>query len=245
MTLLLWCFLYAVSLIYSAHGKGCVLLDSYSFDKVTSKFEASLIKFDTAYPYGSKHDAYEAVCESTYSSPELLVGEVQVKDYGEKDNQDLAKKYDAESNDFPVVKLFVKGKEPVTFQYTGEKDFTTDALKKFVRENSNIYIGLLGCLEEFDKLASQFSKTKCPEERKKILEQAEALWNKAQGNRENKSAETYVKVMRKVLEKGNEFIVHENDRVSNIINGKISAEKKSEMRERMNILVSFEHHDEL
>jgi endoplasmic reticulum protein 29 len=49
--------------------------------QITSKFPASLIKFDTAYPYGAKHDAFEAVCESAYSSPELLLGEV-----GQKNN---------------------------------------------------------------------------------------------------------------------------------------------------------------
>ncbi|KAL1140809.1 hypothetical protein AAG570_000737 [Ranatra chinensis] len=220
-------------------SKGCVQLDTYSFDKITSKFTASLIKFDSAYPYGPKHDAFEAVCEAAYSSPDLLIGEVQVKDYGDKINEDLAKKYNVNKDDYPLVKLFVKGKEPINFQANDDKEFTADNLKRFVRSKSGVYIGLPGCLEEFDKLAGRFLKTSCPEEKKKILNEAELLWDKAKGNRENKSAETYVKIMRKMLEKGDDFVANESTRVENVLKGKINKEKQIEMEERVNILHSF------
>lgn len=225
--------------------KGCVQLDTYSFDKITSKFEASLIKFDTAYPYGAKHDAFEAVCEAAYSSPDLLVGEVQVKDYGEKDNEDLANRYGVTKDDYPTVKLFTKNNEPVTFIYKDDKDFTSDNLKKFIRSKSQVYIGLPGCLEEFDKIATSFIKAKNIEDKKLLLKEAEDLWDKAKGNRENKSAETYVKVMRKVIEKGPDFLTSESTRVENVLKGKINKEKQTEMQERVNILQSFSMHDEL
>ncbi|KAK9504118.1 hypothetical protein O3M35_010524 [Rhynocoris fuscipes] len=226
-------------------GKGCVQLDSYSFDKITSKFQAALIKFDTAYPYGPKHDAYEAVCESAYSSPDLLTAEVQVKDYGDKENEDLAKRYNVNKENFPVVKLILKDKEPITFTVKDEKDFNADNLKRFIRSKTNVYIGLPGCLETFDKLAGKFIKSSDVEERKKLLVEAEELWNKAKGNRENKSAEIYVKIMRKMLEKGDDFVKHESSRVENVIKGKISKEKLAEMQEKVNILQSFIIHDEL
>nr|BAN20799.1 endoplasmic reticulum protein erp29 [Riptortus pedestris] len=224
--------------------KGCVQLDTYSFDKITSKFEASLIKFDTAYPYGAKHDAFEAVCEAAYSSPDLLVGEVQVKDYGEKDNEELAKRYGVIKDNYPTVKLFTKN-GPVTFVTNDDKDFTSDNLKKFIRSKSQVYIGLPGCLEDFDKIATEFIKTKNIDEKKSLLKKAENLWDKAKGNRENKSAETYVKIMRKILEKGPEFITNESVRVENVLKGKINKEKQTEMQERVNILQSFSIHDEL
>ncbi|XP_073984511.1 endoplasmic reticulum protein 29-like protein wbl [Rhodnius prolixus] len=232
-------------LINGIFSKGCVQLDSYSFDKITAKFQASLIKFDTAYPYGQKHDAFEAVCESAYSSPDLLTGEVQVKDYGDKDNEDLAKRYGITKDDFPAVKLFLKDKDPVTFTVKDDKDFNADNLKRFIRSKSTVYIGLPGCLETFDKLAAKFIKSNNVEERKKLLLEAEQLWDKAKGNRENKAAETYVKIMRKMLDKGDDFVKNESSRVENVIKGKISKEKLAEMQEKVNILQSFTHHDEL
>lgn len=227
--------------------KGCVQLDTYSFDKITSKFEASLIKFDSAYPYGAKHDAFEAVCEAAYSSPDLLVGEVQVKDYGEKDNEDLAKRYGVTKDDFPSVKLFTRNnKEPVAFVVKDDKEFTADNMKKFIRSKSQVYIGLPGCLQEFDKIAAKFLKANSVEDKKQLLSEAETLWNKAKGNRENKSAETYVKIMRKIIDKGNTFISNESSRVENVLKGKINKEKQTEMQERLNILQSFgTTHDEL
>ena len=68
-------------------------------------------------------------------------------------------------------------------------------LHVWFRSKSGVYIGLPGCLEEFDYIASQFGKSKCPEEKKDLMKKAEQLWDKAKGNTENKSAETYVKVI--------------------------------------------------
>lgn len=122
--------------------------------QVTSKFAASLVKFDVAYPYGPKHEEFLKVAEAAQLTDDLLVAEVGVKDYGDKDNSDLADKFKVAKEDFPVVKLFVRGRaDPLSF--TGE--FTADELKKFVRGHSEVYIGLPGCLEAFDQLAKQFA----------------------------------------------------------------------------------------
>lgn len=51
--------------------------------------------------------------------------------------------------------------------------------------------------------------------------------------------------MRKVIEKGPEFITSESARVENILKGRINKEKQTEMQERVNILQSFSSHDEL
>ena len=40
---------------YSQVLEGLLPLDKISFDKITSKFEYSLIKFDVGYPTGEKH----------------------------------------------------------------------------------------------------------------------------------------------------------------------------------------------
>ncbi|XP_049794031.1 endoplasmic reticulum resident protein 29 [Schistocerca nitens] len=222
--------------------KGCVPLDSYSFDKIISRFKASVIKFDVAYPYGEKHEEFAKVSHATHDIPDLLIGEVGVKDYGEKENSDLAERFKVTKDDFPVVKLFLQGKEePVTFTDT---DFTADNIKKFIRKYSGIHIGLPGCLETFDKLAGKFSETNDKEAKKTILREAEDEWDKTKGKVDQQKAETYVKMMRKALEKGDEFIPNEMKRVQNLAKGKLSKEKKEEMQHRLNILQSFTH-DEL
>lgn len=152
---------------------GSVELDEYSFDKITGKFEASLIKFDVAFPYGDKHDAFVALAKDAKDVEDLLIGEVGVKDYGEKDNEELARKYGATKENFPIVKLFIKGRsEPIPFD--DSKGFTTDELRRFVRENTGIYLSLPGCIKELDKLAIKFMKTK-GDDRKHILKETENL----------------------------------------------------------------------
>ena len=163
-----------VSFAYQASTtSGTVELDEFNFDKITNKFEASLIKFDVAFPYGDKHDAFVALAKDSADVEDLLIAEVGVKDYGEKDNEALAKKYGAVKDNFPVVKLFIKGKsEPIPFN--DAKGFTSDELRRFVRENSGLYLNLPGCVKEFDKLAIQFMKSK-KDDRKKVLKKTEEL----------------------------------------------------------------------
>ncbi|KAK6636412.1 hypothetical protein RUM43_010073 [Polyplax serrata] len=226
----------------AADCKGCVQLDTYSFDKVVSKFKASVVKFDVAYPYGEKQEEFGKVSESAYSINDLLVAEVGVKDYGDKENLDLAEKYGVKKDEFPVIKLFVQGKtKPVTFT----NDFKAENIQKFIRQNSGVYIGLPGCLEEFDQIAMEFSKQVSIEKKKQLLRKMENLWDSATGKSNQKSAETYVKTMRKIIEKGNEFADSELKRIQNILKGKLSKEKQSEMQYRMNILQSFRGKDEL
>jgi len=221
--------------------KGCVPLDIFTFDKIISKFKAAAIKFDVAYPYGTKHDEFAKVAEAAHTVPDLLVGEVGVKDYGEKENADLAERYKVNKDDFPIVKLFVAGvSEPYTFS---DSEFTADNIKKFIRTKSNVHIGLPGCLETFDKIAAKFSQATDPDVKKALLREAEDLWDNTTGRADQKTAEFYVKTMRKALDKGGDFVSNELKRVQSLAKGKISKEKKEEMQQRINILQSFQHEE--
>jgi endoplasmic reticulum protein 29 len=221
--------------------KGCVPLDIFTFDKIISKFKAAAIKFDVAYPYGTKHDEFAKVAEAAHTVPDLLVGEVGVKDYGEKENADLAERYKVNKDDFPIVKLFVAGvSEPYTFS---DSEFTADNIKKFIRTKSNVHIGLPGCLEAFDKIAAKFSQATDPDVKKALLREAEDLWDNTTGRADQKTAEVYVKTMRKALDKGDDFVSNELKRVQSLAKGKISKEKKEEMQQRINILQSFQHEE--
>jgi endoplasmic reticulum protein 29 len=92
------------------------------------------------------------VAEASHLVNDLLIAEVGIKDYGDFDNQEIANKFNVKKEDFPVLKLFVQGKDkPIDY---GNKDFDADTIKKFIRSSSNVYIGLPGCLESFDGIAA-------------------------------------------------------------------------------------------
>lgn len=78
--------IYFLNILYkvTASCKGCVELDSMTFDKVISKFDYAIVKFDISYPYGEKHEQYEEFAKAASDVSNLLVAEVGVKDYGEK-----------------------------------------------------------------------------------------------------------------------------------------------------------------
>ncbi|KAK8378041.1 hypothetical protein O3P69_018763 [Scylla paramamosain] len=208
------------------NSKGCTPLDAWTFDKIIPKFHAALVKFDVAYPYGKKHQEFTKLSAAGRGSPELLVAEVGVKDYGDMENMDLAERFGVKKEEFP------KG------------EFKNEELKKFIRKNSQVYIGLEGCLETFDRIVDKFMVSEDHAQKKGLLRDAEDAWDALKSPSDRKIAETYVKVMRKVLEKGKEFVKQERSRVEGIMTGRITEEKKQEIEGRLNVLKSFIH-DEL
>ncbi|MCL4148626.1 UNVERIFIED_CONTAM: hypothetical protein GTU68_025417, partial [Idotea baltica] len=207
---------------------------------VISKFKVSIVKFDTAYPYGKKQDEYAKLAASARSSQNLLVAEVGIKDYGDQENIDLGERFEISKEDFPVVKLFLLGNEsPIDF----EEEFNLEGLKKFIRKYSDVYIGLENCLETFDRLTDDFMATEDEDEKKKILKKAEEEWDALKNPSEEAAAETYVKIMRKILLKGNTFLQTERERVKGLMKTKVSEEKKQEMQGKLNILSTFGHEE--
>lgn len=224
--------------------KGCVPLDSYSFDKVLSKFKVAVVKFDVAFPYGDKHEEYGKVAAATKDAPDLLVAEVGVKDFGNKDNADIAKRYDIKKEDYPAVRLFLQGKtEPFKFVAENDADFNADNIKRFIRAKSGIYLGLPGCVEQLDRLAEEF-KTTNEKNRQEILNKAR-IFEETLPEEQQAAAKVYVKTMERIVERGDVFVQTEQTRIEGLLKGKLSNEKKRTMEERRNILQSFTHKDEL
>ena len=173
------------------------------------------------------------------NTPDLLVAEIGVKDYGEKENEDLAQKYGVKKEDFPAVKLFLNGnlEKPIVFD---DKDFKVDNLKRFITQKTNVKFLLDNCLAEFDDIAMKFAeKSTTKDQQKKLLEEAKKKEAALTKEADKKSAKVYVKLMEKAVERGNIFFESENERVKNILSGKIADAKKSELQGRLNILNSF------
>jgi len=217
-------------------------LDAFTFDKVVSKFKVALVKFDTSYPYGPKQDEFAKLTAEVKNTPDIIVAEVGIKDYGEKENSDFGDRFGVVKDDYPVVKLFVNGDvdNPVTFKYTGEEDFKLDNLKTFIKKNSGLKLLLDQCIGELDDIAVKFgAEGASKSDQKKLLEEAKKFVAHLTREADKKSAQVYVKLMEKVIDRGNIFLESEQERVKNILAGKITDAKKKELQGRLNIIQSF------
>jgi hypothetical protein len=64
------------------------------------------VRFDKEYSYGDEHDAWKDFAGKVGgSSAEMLVGDVGVSEYGDKDNSDISDRYSIKSDDFPQYRL--------------------------------------------------------------------------------------------------------------------------------------------
>lgn len=149
--------------------KGCLEVGEFNFYKIIPKFEAVLVKFDVAYPYGEKHDIFAKVAEEIIDNKNFILAQVPIKDYGEKENEEFGKKFGITKEDVPALRLFVQG-EDEPFIFDKNLPWTEENVKKFVKEHTTIYLGLPGCLEAFDKLAAKFITSKNKE---KVLQETE------------------------------------------------------------------------
>lgn len=174
--------------------KGCVELDEITFKRVPLKFNYSLIKFDIAFPYGDKHEAYSQLALQLQTIPplvdDLLFGMVGIKDYGDKENSDLGKKYKIDEKDYPAIMLFEKGLDKELARFPSTLDVTLENLKNFLRDNTKLYIGLPGCIVEFDKLVQSFT-TLNKIEKETVLQEALTL------SKLNKDNQNYVSLKKK------------------------------------------------
>jgi len=220
--------------------KGAVSLNSGTFDKILPKFKAVLVKFDKQYPYGEKQDEFKKVAESSQSQPDLLIADVPVQDYGDKDNSDLAERFSVKSDDFPEYRLFLNGKtEPVA--YTGD-EAKADDIKKFIVKESGLWLGLPACIQEFDELVKEFLRAAAGSDaRTSVIAKAAALAEAITTDTPKRDrAVVYVKTMQKIVENGDGYIKSELARVEKLSEGKVSERKKAQLKDRASILTSFQ-----
>lgn len=137
-----------------AHTPGTVTVDTFTFDKILRNFDVVLAKFDDKYrmyssikdqsqfefdqfsllAYGEKHDNFKRFAESVANTKNLIIAEIPITDYGDKENEQLAKEYAVTKADFPAYKLFIKGRsKPI--DYSGDK--TENDLKKFLSQHTS------------------------------------------------------------------------------------------------------------
>ncbi|XP_055618843.1 protein windbeutel isoform X2 [Toxorhynchites rutilus septentrionalis] len=224
-------------------SNGCVDLDGLNFDKVVKRFQYSLVKFDVAFPYGDKHEAFTYFAkENSEHLDHLLFALVGIKDYGEKENADLGKRFNVKEA-FPDIKLFNNDSLNNFIDYPENLPVTVYNLREFISSNTDLYIGLPGCLKEIDELAAKFALSSNAEEMSQILSQIENL-DSIYSNTEklHKSFNVYLMLMKKILQSEKtvrEFITSEEARIQHLLSGKLSENKKADLNLRLNIMKSF------
>merc|ERR1719378_1146820 len=225
-------FALLVSISLAATPRGVLPLDSYTFDKIVDGSRNVLVKFDKQYAYGEKQDAWTAFAETVRETSGILLAEVGVNDYGDKDNDDLRARFDISADDFPVYKAFTTASGMSPIDYT--RDITTEGLATFVKTDLGIWVGLSGCVEALDALATDF----CSGEgaaRDALLAQA------ADVDAEEFALKHYTKTMNRIVERGDAYPSTEIARLQGLLDSQsqLSDEKKSHFQQRINILGSF------
>lgn len=217
---------------------------------MVANFDAVLVKFDETYPSKSELDnQYKQLASELRFSPNVLVAEVKVphRSEGEKDEEISEERRFAEklnaATSLPVVVLFKRGQidAPVTFPQKAEdgSDFTAKALRSFIRETvPKVRITLESCIESLDELAAKF--TSKVEKQKALLKEAEAKVAKLTAEADKLNGKTYVKIMERVIDRGELFLASERQRIDNLLSGKMSEQKKKQLQARLNILESFQ-----
>lgn len=75
-----------------------------------------------------------------------------------------------DKDDIPSIRIFLGDvNKVVTFPKHG--DYSLSNLRSFLRDNVDIYIGLPGCLKDFDKIAVGFAKGSNQQEKLKEAEE--------------------------------------------------------------------------
>jgi len=216
------------------NDRGILKLDNTTFDRIIDGSKTVFVRFDKEYAYGDEHDAWKKfAAEVGGSSADMLVCDVGVSEYGDKDNSDISDRFSIKSDDFPQYRLWVKqpsSTSPVV--YSGEKKY--DGFLRFAQEKAGVWIGLPGQLKVFDDLAKEFKGG----DKKAILKKAEST-AKGLEAKDADSGKYYVKVMSKVAEKP-DFVTKETERLQKMIDdGSVKPDKKTQFGRRLNILSSF------
>ncbi|XP_062500839.1 uncharacterized protein LOC134178068 [Corticium candelabrum] len=209
-------------------------LDPSNFDKIV-KDESNDVLVEFYAPWCGHCKAltpkYEKVGAAYKNEPNCVVARLDADGH-----RSIGEKYGVSG--FPTIKFFPKDNKDGE-EYNGdreEKDFVEFLNKKCGTHRliSGALDSSAGLVEELNELAKKFMAEE--NNRDSIMEQASAV---ADGHASKQDATYYVKVMKKIQEKGTEFVTSEVSRIERLLGGSVSANKADEFTKRKNVLNQF------
>ena len=116
---------FATPFVTSETNVGSVVLDEVTFEKIVPKHEIVLVKFDQMYPWGNHLKEYKKLVETLSAHERILLAEVPIADFGEKQNAKLAQRFKVKTKtyDYPQYRLFLreKGLDNAIGRFTKQK----------------------------------------------------------------------------------------------------------------------------
>merc|ERR1712045_876638 len=149
--------------------EGLLALDKLSFDKIVERFEYSLIKFDVGFPTGEKHNNFGQLAKEIARYDNLFMGEVRIKDYGDKANQELAERFNVnqEKHNLPDKILFAAE------SWAGEKGDGAEVYVKIMK--GALDTGKQGLIKEKERLAKMLGEKSSDKVKEKLKRKQNVL----------------------------------------------------------------------
>lgn len=95
------------------------------------------------------------------------------------------------------------------------------------------------CIEKFDKLAEELLRSDSSGYAE-IIQRAEKVLAESTDEKDKANGDIYVKIMKKIQEKGVDYVDSEVSRVQKLLKDKITDKKKEQFKKRLDILTSFQ-----
>lgn len=130
------------------------------------------------------------------------------------------------------------------FRFKIDLNVTVNSLRQFLRRNSNVKMVLNDCLDEYDAYAKLFmemiehTSAHSTEMNAFIADLEQRVTRLA--STIGKIAQIYLLFMQRIREKDVGFIEAEQLRLKQLLNEKISEQKKAEINQKLNILSAFD-----
>jgi thioredoxin-like negative regulator of GroEL len=211
------------SSVSASRLKGLIELDELSFPRVVDGTKDVFVVFQEF--SWKPSDSVQAIVPDF---ADVIFAQVDGSE-----SKDLVAKFKV--THFPSYIFFAKGQsvEASAANIISGEHLESHDLADFVHANQNPEI------RELKQLASQFAAA-AEDEKKTLLSEAEGLISKLSGDKAKKYASYFVTTMKKILEKGKDFVTSEIKRLDNLSSGKsATAEKKREFAQRINVLNAF------
>jgi len=241
MKMLLSFFAVCFAVIGICHGSGnpeesipgVMDLDESNFDSIVNGQKLALVEFYAPWCGHCKHLVPELKSlSSLISSDASIANRVVIAKVNADKYKSLGARFGVKG--FPTIKAFARGQsvdEPTDYQGPRSANNFLDFIKAAL-DNDKTF----GRVESMDVFVQEFISAG---------DNKQVIFEKASAAAEEGDSEIYIKIMKKAMDKGDDYYVNEKNRLNGMIDsGNVSAEKVETFMKKLSVLAVF-HDDEL